>query len=140
MSVNEFSIPIRVYIEDTDAGGIVYYVNYLKYMERVRTEWLRSLGFQHYTLEDGDFLFVVHSANVRYLKPALMDDALLSKLKIIKLGKARFVFLQEIIREATGELLCSGEITIACVDPIKKKPKALPEKIYQSAAQILEEK
>ena len=68
-ALREFRLPVRVYIEDTDAGGIVYYVNYLKFMERARTEWLRSLGFQHYSLQDEDYLFVVSSAQVDCFPP-----------------------------------------------------------------------
>ena len=74
----EFTLPVRVYIEDTDAGGIVYYVNYLKFMERARTEFMRTLGYQHYVLADENFQFVVHSANVQYRQPARIDDALVA--------------------------------------------------------------
>lgn len=121
----EFSIPIRVYIEDTDAGGIVYYVNYLKFMERARTELLRSLGLEQSHLIAEGYLFVVHSMDVRYVKPARIDDALISKLVVSKVGKARIVFEQTIVHEPTEDVLCHGTVTVACVDSLTHKPKGL---------------
>lgn len=121
----EFSIPIRVYIEDTDAGGIVYYVNYLKFMERVRTELLRHLGFQHYSLADEDYQFVVHSANVKYSRPARVDDALISTAKVAKLGKTYILFSQQVKKAEDDRVLCEAEIKVACVDTVKLKPRAM---------------
>ncbi len=120
----EFSWPLRVYIEDTDAGGIVYYVNYLKFMERARTEFLRSLGFEHYLKSDEDFMFVVADAQVSYKRPALMDDELRATAQIVELGRASLVFRQTICRG--DELLAEGRIKIACVGKSGVKPRAIP--------------
>lgn len=123
----EYAMPLRVYIEDTDAGGIVYYVNYLKFMERTRTEFLRSLGFDHYLTSDEDFMFVVHHVDVNYHKPARMDDLLTATAQLISLGKASFVFKQTIQRDT--EILCSGQIKIACVTRKQLKPRSIPEQL-----------
>lgn len=124
--MNSFSLPVRIYIEDTDAAGIVYYVNYLKFMERARTEMLRHLDFGHYLHYD-DFLFVVRSANVRYRQPAKMDDALQVSATLLKRGKASLLFAQTVERD--GELLCEAEISIACVDKTTLKPRSLPTRL-----------
>ena len=123
-----FSLPIRVYIEDTDAGGIVYYVNYLKYMERARSEWLRSLGKQHYSLAQENYQLVVHSCDIQYKKPAIMDDALTVTAQLIKKGKAYLLFKQEVLRDNVNgtELICTATIKVACVDSENLKPKKLP--------------
>ena len=126
----EFSLPVRVYIEDTDAGGIVYYVNYLKFMERARTEWLRSLGFQHYGLAHDDFQFVVHSCTVRYLRPARIDDALQATALAERVGRAGIDFLQQIWRG--DELLCEGRIKVACVTASTLRPRALPDALRKA--------
>jgi len=125
----EFTLPVRVYIEDTDAGGIVYYVNYLKFMERARTEFLRTLGYQHYALADENFQFVVHSANVQYRQPARIDDALTVTASLKKLGKATLVFDQQVRK--TGALICQAEIKVACVSADTLKPSALPPSLYK---------
>lgn len=121
-----FRMPVRVYIEDTDAAGIVYYVNYLKFMERARTEFLRHIGFGHY-LRHTDYLFVVRSANIRYRRPALMDDALEVTAAIAHRGRASLEFRQTVERH--GEILCEGELMIACVDATHLKPRALPARL-----------
>ncbi len=123
----EFCFPVRVYIEDTDGGGIVYYVNYLKFMERSRTEFLRDLGFEHYLHSDEDFMFVVRGADIRYFQPARMDDALTVTAQIQSLGRASLVFHQEIRLQET--VLASGTIDIACVRQSTLKPRALPERL-----------
>ncbi|MBL4794128.1 MAG: tol-pal system-associated acyl-CoA thioesterase [Pseudomonadales bacterium] len=125
----DFSIPIRVYIEDTDAGGIVFYVNYLKFMERARTELMRHLGFQHYALAEEQYQFVVHSANVRYRSPARIDDELLSTAKIIKLANTYILFSQQVILANDGKVLCEGEIKVACVDSVTFKPRAMDQEL-----------
>ncbi|EKF73987.1 hypothetical protein A11A3_10791 [Alcanivorax hongdengensis A-11-3] len=125
----EFTLPVRVYIEDTDAGGIVYYVNYLKFMERARTEFMRGLGYQHYALADQNFQFVVHSAEVLYKQPARIDDALTVSARIEKLGRAALVFDQQVRRD--GQLLCQARIKVACVSADTLKPVALPPALYQ---------
>lgn len=128
MTESAFRLPVRVYIEDTDAGGIVYYVNYLKFMERARTEWLRTLGYQHYALAGDDFLFVVHSCSVRYHRPARIDDALVVTATLRRLGKATLDFAQQVWRG--DELLCEAEVRVACVSAEGVRPTAMPEALY----------
>jgi len=120
----EFCWPLRVYIEDTDAGGIVYYVNYLKFMERVRTEWLRSLGYQRYLVSDEPVFFVVRHAEVDYRQPARLDDELVATAQVTRLGRASLTFRQRILR--AGVVLADGQIEVACVDRDTLKPRALP--------------
>ncbi|HNN29662.1 MAG TPA: tol-pal system-associated acyl-CoA thioesterase [Agitococcus sp.] len=123
-----FSLNIRVYIEDTDAAGIVYYVNYLKFMERARTEYLRHIGFGHYLLTE-DYLFVVRKAQIDYKQPAKMDDELRVTAQIIKQGKASLLFEQCIYRQDT--LLSRAQIDIACVAKQSLKPCALPTRLTE---------
>jgi len=123
----EFQWPIRVYIEDTDAGGIVYYVNYLKFMERARTEFLRSVGFEHYMRSEEDFMFVVVEANISYRKPARMDDSIVATARITELGRASMRFAQSIQRD--GDTLAAGELKIACVSKSGMKPRAIPARL-----------
>jgi len=129
-ALREFSLLLRVYIEDTDAGGIVYYVNYLKYMERVRTEWLRTLGFQHYSLLDEDFLFVVHRAEIDYRRPARIDDELKVVAAVEKLGRASLYFRQRVERVADGAVLADGLIKVACVSRVQLAPRPIPDNIF----------
>lgn len=127
LNFREFRWPLRVYIEDTDAGGIVYYVNYLKFMERARTEFLRSLGFEHYLRSDEDFMFVVADAQVSYRKPAQMDDELVATAEVVELGRASLRFAQQVRRGE--EVLASAELKIACVSRSARKPRAIPERL-----------
>ena len=99
----EFKWPLRVYIEDTDAGGIVYYVNYLKYMERARTEFLRHIGFDHAQLIEQGVMFVIHAVDIRYTKPARLDDALLVTVEIDELRRTNLTFRQTIVNADSGE-------------------------------------
>jgi 4-hydroxybenzoyl-CoA thioesterase/acyl-CoA thioester hydrolase len=117
-------LPLRVYIEDTDAGGIVYYVNYLKYFERARTELMRALGIARAALPGAQCQFVVHTMQVQYLRPALLDDELGAEARIESATGARIVFAQRILRGA--EELCRGQVSVACVDPATGRPRALP--------------
>lgn len=126
---SEFVLPVRVYIEDTDAGGIVYYVNYLKFMERARTEYMRTLGYQHYALAEENFQFVVHSCQIGYRQPARIDDALKVTARLRKLGKATLIFAQRV--ERGGETLCDAEIKVACVRADSIRPRALPGPLYE---------
>jgi 4-hydroxybenzoyl-CoA thioesterase/acyl-CoA thioester hydrolase len=121
-----FTLPIRIYIEDTDAAGIVYYVNYLKFMERARTEYLRDMGFGHYLLTE-DYLFVVRKVDIRYKQPARMDDLLKVSAQIIRVGKASLQFKQTL--ERNDAILCEATVDIACVDKIHLKPCALPTRL-----------
>lgn len=129
-----FSWPIRVYIEDTDAGGIVYYVNYLKFMERARTEALRSLGFGKQFIFDQDEMFVVHSMQVDYRAPARLDDELVVSADIVKRARTYLVFRQTVMRQ--DELLCAAEIKVACVARAHMKPAAIPGLIAERLAAL----
>ncbi|GAB5451114.1 MAG: tol-pal system-associated acyl-CoA thioesterase [Halioglobus sp.] len=122
--MKEFSTPVRVYIEDTDAGGIVYYVNYLKFMERARTELMRSLGYGKDYIFNHDLMFVVRDVNVTYERPAWLDDELLATAGISRVRGAGIVFEQRILR--AQELLAAGTITVACVDRAGQKARRLP--------------
>ncbi len=102
MSGGEFSLDLRVYIEDTDAGGIVYYVNYLKFMERARTELMRSLGFGKKYIFNHDLMFVVRDVKVQYLRPATLDDELVATAAILDLRGASMVMHQRVQRGVTG--------------------------------------
>lgn len=123
-----FLMSLRVYIEDTDAGEIVYYVNYLKYMERARTEFLRALGYDKPAILSTGQLLVVHSASVNYRRPARLDDLLTVSAVPIKIARSSVTFLQQVFRDE--ELLCEASIRIACVDASSMKPSALPEDIH----------
>ncbi len=133
--MHPFNIPLRVYIEDTDAGGIVYYVNYLKYMERSRTEFLRSLGYDKPAILDGGLLLVVHAAQISYRRPARLDDQLQVTTQIEKLARTNVEFKQQVLRG--DELLCEGLIRIACVDAHTMKPSAIPAAMHHQLEQFL---
>jgi acyl-CoA thioester hydrolase len=125
MSAAEFRFATRVYYEDTDAGGVVYYANYLKYLERARTELLRGLGFdQMHLVEEHDLAFVVRSVQADYRKPARLDDALEVVSSIAEIGRASLQFSQNVMRAET--CLLEARITIACVKLSLLKPVPLP--------------
>lgn len=131
--MTEFSWPVRVYYEDTDAGGVVYHANYLAFMERARTEWLRSLGFgQRDLAEELGVLFAVRSMELDFLKPARFDDELTVTAAIDQLARARIDFLQE-IRSGSGEVLCRGRVRVACIDGERFRPCAIPGAIRNAA-------
>lgn len=120
-----FTWTVRVYYEDTDAGGIVYYANYLKFYERARTEWLRSLGIHQQTLLDAESAaFVVRSATVEYLSSARLDDELTLRLTVEKLGRASVQFAQQAWRGDT--LLSTANVKVGCVDAKTMRPRSLP--------------
>ena len=124
-----FEWPLRVYIEDTDAGGIVYYVNYLKYIERARTEYMRKLSFGKADIFSSELMFVVHSLSSDYKLPARLDDKLIATASITRAGKANMVMAQDVYRladDSTRELLCRVEVKLACVDKHTVKPKRMP--------------
>jgi 4-hydroxybenzoyl-CoA thioesterase/acyl-CoA thioester hydrolase len=125
--MSEFLLPIRVYIEDTDAGGIVYYVNYLKYIERSRTELLRSLGYGKTAVLDDGLLLVVRSAKVDYRLPARLDDEIIASTFIEKIANTYVIFRQEVRRE--DDVLCTAEVKVACVSQqgSKMRPAVLPK-------------
>ncbi len=134
-----FKWPLRVYYEDTDSGGVVYYANYLKFMERARTEFLRSLGFeQDQLIEQKNIIFAVRSLQLDYLSPARFNDKLIITAQLIELKKASMLFKQTIYREQQAEkILCQGEVRIACINAASFRPAAIPESIVQLAKETL---
>ena len=126
-----FSFPVRVYWEDTDAGGIVFYANYLKFFERARTEWLRSLGVEQQQLKDQiGGMFVVAETNVRYLRPARLDDELMVTATLEKSGRASLTIWQQVFLKNT--LLCEGSIRIGWVTAVDLQPNRIPLNIIES--------
>ena len=119
----EFSLPIRVYIEDTDAGGIVYYVNYLKYLERVRTELMRTFGLERAAVSDAGWNFVVSDVSLSYKEPARLDAELRATAVISAVGGATVNFHQTVSRD--DSVLVAGDIQIACVDRGTGRPTRL---------------
>jgi tol-pal system-associated acyl-CoA thioesterase len=126
-TAQEFSLPLRVYIEDTDAGGIVYYVNYLKFMERARTEYMRSLGFDREFIFNADLMFVVRDIELRYLEPARLDDELQATARPVKSGAA-WIQLEQSVRRG-DVVLAEGEVKIVCVDREKLTPRRMPAEV-----------
>ena len=126
-----FTIPVRVYWEDTDAGGVVYHASYLRFMERARTDWLRSIGIDQATLIRNERLqFVVVEAQIRYHRPARFDDQLQVSVLVTERGGASMTMSQEIRRGiGDGELLVSATVRAACLDSDSLKPKPLPVSI-----------
>ncbi|MBN4079421.1 tol-pal system-associated acyl-CoA thioesterase [Beggiatoa alba] len=144
----EFFWPTRVYYEDTDNGGVVYYANYLKFMERARTEWLRARGVEQDVLaQQHGLIFAVRTAHIDYLKPARFNQLLSVSVKVIKVGRASLIFDQTVVltesvtdnlithegddTRESGVLLCRGQIKIACLNSDSLKPCAIPTPIRQ---------
>ena len=123
------SISVRVYYEDTDVAGIVYYANYLRFLERGRTEFLRTLGHEQNALMKQGIAFAVRSASVEFLKPARLDDLLAVETAIASLGRAQVTFAQRILRD--GELLLDAKIRVACIDPAAGRPIPMPLVLHQ---------
>jgi acyl-CoA thioester hydrolase len=117
---------LRIYWEDTDAGGVVFYANYLKFFERARTEWLRALGFSQAQMKQAQgAMFVVSDTQVRYLAPARLDDELTVTVHVAEAGRASMRFFQQAWCE--GQLLAHGSIRIGCVDAGTFRPRRMPE-------------
>jgi acyl-CoA thioester hydrolase len=126
---NVFPWPIRVYYEDTDSGGVVYYANYLKFMERARTEWLRSEGFeQDELIAKENVIFAVRSVQADYLLPARFNEEIVVNTWVLKKGKASITVEQVVKRN--DDLLCKAIIKIACLDAKSFKPAVMPENLY----------
>lgn len=126
--MNTFTWPVRVYYEDTDAGGVVFYANYLKFFERARTEFLRAAGFeQDRLMQEAEIIFVVRSVAVDYLKPARFNDLLDVTASVSEAKKTSFSFTQQVKRQ--GEILSQGNIRIACLDINTMRPKVIPSEI-----------
>jgi acyl-CoA thioester hydrolase len=123
-----FHWPVRVYYEDTDAGGVVYHANYLKFFERARTERLRALGFEQDALRaEVGVIFAVKSAQIDYVKPARFNDALWVSAEVTESKRASFAFTQEMRRDSPeGELLCQATIRIVCLNDGELRPVAIP--------------
>ena len=127
----EFRWKVRVYYEDTDLGGVVYHVNYLKFMERARTEWLRSRGFEQDVLRDHHSVqFVVVDAMLRFRRPARFNEELTVSVALTKQTAASLSFHQE-VRGPDDTELCTGEIRVACIDADTFKPRPLPREILR---------
>jgi acyl-CoA thioester hydrolase len=126
-----FTWPVRVYYEDTDTGGVVFYANYLKFFERARTEWLRSIGFEQQKLAvEDNTIFVVRNTAVDYMSPARLDDQLEITVNIEKIGRASVSFMQEAWRIGeTPVLIARGAITIACIDTVRFRPQSIPSEM-----------
>ena len=129
-----FHWPVRVYWEDTDAGGVVYYATYLKFMERARTEWLRALGFEQDTLRDeAGAAFVVRRVEVDYMSPARFNEQIEVSVDLLEIGRASLSVGQTLTRGTTR--LVSARVTLACVDAARFKPVKIPTPILQALAQ-----
>ena len=127
----QFHHSVRVYWEDTDAGGIVFYANYLKFFERARTEWLRALGHGQQAIVDATgCMFVVQDTRVRYLRPARLDDLLVITVDVTERGRASFRIAQQAWCGQT--LLAEGEIRIGCVERATMKPTRIPGPIFEA--------
>ena len=121
-----FSLPMRVYYKDTDAGGVVYHASYVNFMENARTEWLRSFGYTNPGLmKDFGIIFVVHSLKLTYLKPALLDDMLAVTAQVKEMGRSRVKLHQSVLRD--DELLAEGEVHLVCVTVDGFRPVAAPD-------------
>jgi len=135
--VSDFNWPVRVYFEDTDAGGIVYHARYLYFLERARTEWLRELGFNQSTLKQQHVMFVVRDMNIKWQKPALLDEALNVSVALVSAKKASLK-MQQIISTNTEQKV-QADVTIACIDAINKKPMAIPRAILDLITSSIEQ-
>jgi acyl-CoA thioester hydrolase len=136
--VADFRWPVRVYYEDTDSGGVVYYANYLRFMERARTEWLRALGFEQDTLiRDEGILFAVRSASLEYLRPARFNDQLLVGVRLAERRRASLSFLQEVSRAGEeAQPLCTGTIRIACLAADSLQPRPIPPHLLKEIPDV----
>jgi len=129
---DRFTWPVRVYYEDTDLGGVVYYANYLKFLERARSEWLRHLGISQTRLLEADrLLFAITRVAVDYLRPARFEDQLVVTVELERLRRASMQFRQAIHRGGVdGELVCTAEVTAACLHADSMRPKPLPAHLF----------
>jgi acyl-CoA thioester hydrolase len=127
-----FVWPLRVYYEDTDSGGVVYYANYLRYLERARTEWLRALGVEQSLLvAERGVLFAVREVHLDLRRPARLDDRLLVSVAVAERRHASLVFYQRIARQADSERpLCLARVRVACLDAQGFRPRALPADLF----------
>jgi len=130
--VRNYSLAIRIYYEDTDAGGVVYYANYLKFLERARTEWLRSFGFEQDQLREQEgIIFAVRSANVRYRQAARFNQQIISSVDDFSLKRASIGLKQSIVMQDGRSEVVNAEVNIVCLDCDKFSPKPIPERLYR---------
>jgi len=132
-----FNWAVRVYYEDTDIGGVVYHANYLRFLERARTEWLRALGFEQDMLRDKlKVQFVVVEARIEFRRPARFNDELLVGVRVRETGYASLSFDQDIRSAVAGHAeICRAEVRVACIDSITFKPKPLPPELLTESAE-----
>jgi acyl-CoA thioester hydrolase len=125
----DFVLPVRVYLEDTDAQGVVYNASYFRFLERARTEWLRAAGVEHNRLRDEQGIsLVLVGTQVKFRQPAVLDDQLFVRASLAKVTGARFVFEQAVCRDSPeGLVLCDGTAEVACMDAVRRKPRRVPE-------------
>jgi acyl-CoA thioester hydrolase len=133
---NVFTWPVRIYWEDTDAGGIVFYANYLKFFERARTEWLRAKGVEQRQLQqDLGCIFVVSDVQIKYLRSARLDDQLLVTAHLSELGRSSFIIQQEarlISKDETSVVLCTGSVRVGWINAQTSKPARIPLELQQA--------
>lgn len=132
---DNFSLPVRVYYQDTDAGGVVYHSTYLNFMERARYEWLRALGFNVHSLNEvHNILFMVRSLEIEYLKPAILDDLLSVTVAVTEVGRSRIALFQEII--CNHVKLVSATIQVVCVGADTLKPVRIPAPLREKIGKV----
>jgi acyl-CoA thioester hydrolase len=135
-AMSEFSCPVRIYWEDTDAGGIVYHANYFRFMERARTEWLRSLGIEQEPLRtEQGIVFVVVNAEAAFHRPARYADLLQVSCRVQRATRASLMLQQDIVRSSDALLLVSGSVRVACLDAEKFRPRLLPPSMLDLRAE-----
>ena len=133
---SDFTWPVRVYYEDTDAGGVVYYANYLRFMERARTEWLRVKGFEQDRLRDqAGIVFVVRQVQLDYLRPARFNQPLEVSVTLGEAGRASLTLEQE-VRGPDGKACCRGRVKLACVDSQRFRPAPLPPDLMKELLDV----
>ncbi|ROT99583.1 tol-pal system-associated acyl-CoA thioesterase [Marinobacter sp. R17] len=133
---HEFRWPVRVYIEDTDAGGIVYHARYLHFMERARTEWVRSQGIALRAGLADNISYVVQKMDIHFRQPARLDDELWVSANLVSSGRVWFGFKQQVIRQSDGALLAEADVKVACVALDTGRPRALPEAMQAVVREI----
>lgn len=134
-SKSPFSLPVRVYYQDTDAGGVVYHSTYLDYMERARYEWLREMGFDiHSLIQIHKVIFMVRSLSIEYLKPALLDDLLHVTAQAVELGRSRIAISQHVMRGAAT--LVTATVQAVCVGSDSLKPVSVPVPLRQKLGKL----
>ena len=135
--MGQFVLPVRVYLEDTDAQGVVYNASYFRYLERARTEWLRDHGVEHNRVREQEgVIFVLVGIEVRFTRPARLDDMLYITAELAKMKGARVILDQSVRRESPdGELLCRGVAEVACLDPEQLRPRRVPAVLVNALRQ-----